>query len=235
MNATSRFANIDALLARAKSDLVRVEQRYNSDLHEKQVTPDLKIDIKNLCENLRSVLDYLARETRALCARPLASNEILYFPMTASRTSFEGTMGTSFPGLENHNKPLWDFLESVQPYHGQSSEWLRAFNRLNNENKHNDLVEQTRSETEQIRVHIGNGGMVAWTPGSVRFGPGVFIGGVPVNPQTQMPLPHPSQRVEKVVWVDFRFRGIEVSALALLRSSLSGIERIASEARKLIS
>ncbi len=51
--------------------------------------------------------------------------------------------------------------------------------------------------------------------------------GVPVNPETQMPLPHSSQTIEKKIWVDFRFADIGVSALWLLSESVSGIDAIA--------
>jgi hypothetical protein len=63
----------------------------------------------------------------------------------------------------------------------------------------------------------------------VKFGSGVFIGGVPVNPSTQMPAPHPSQKVERIIWVDFKFDGINESALALLQESLSGVSKIAAD------
>jgi hypothetical protein len=234
MTGTDRFASISALLQRAKQDLFKIEQEYKNALSAKEISAELRIDIKNFCGNLRSALDYLAREVRAVCSQSLGGNEKLYFPIAVDRTSFEGTMRRSFPDLEGVNKPLWNLLESVQPYNGEQARWLSKFNRLNNENKHNDLVEQTRTEIEQIRVHTHGGGLVSWTPGSVRFGSGVFISGVPVDPRTQMPVPHPSQRVEKVVWVDFRFRDIDDSALALLRASMVGTERICNEVENLL-
>ena len=63
----------------------------------------------------------------------------------------------------------------------------------------------------------------------VKFGAGVRIGGVPVNPDTQMPVPHPSQTVEKIIWVDFRFKGIDVSAIELLSKSVTGVKSIVNQ------
>ena len=83
---------------------------------------------------------------------------------------------------------LWALLESVQPYQ-PGFNWLSQFNKLNNENKHGNLVEQTRKETHRVDVKTQGGGGVSWNPANVRFGPGVFIGGVPINPATQMPVP----------------------------------------------
>jgi hypothetical protein len=42
-----------------------------------------------------------------------------------------------------------------------------------------------------------------------------------------MPVPNSSQKVKVITWVDFRFDGIDVSALVLLKNSLVGISEIA--------
>ena len=119
-------------------------------------------------------------------------------------------------------------LDSTQPYQPAYA-WLGKFNRVNNENKHESLVEQTRTETQRVNVSFGSGS-VSWDPGAVKFGSGVFIGGVPINPSTQMPIPHPSQKIERITWVDFKFDGINESALTLLRESVSGVSKIAANA-----
>jgi len=112
--------------------------------------------------------------------------------------------------------------------------WIGLFNKLNNENKHGDLVEQVRKESHQINVNTQGGGRVSWNPAGVKFGSGVSIGGVPVNPTTQMPVPHPSQTVERIIWVDFRFKGIDVSAIELLSSSVTGVKKIIAQAYSII-
>jgi len=60
----------------------------------------------------------------------------------------------------------------------------------------------------------------------------VYIGGVPVDPSTQMPIPHPSQEVKRIIWVEFHFKDIPGSAIGLLKFSLDGVQRITSEVRK---
>ena len=72
-----------------------------------------------------------------------------------------------------------------------------------------------------------------WTSG-VTFGPGVSVMGVPIDPRTQLPVPHPSIKVERVIWVDFQFAGIGVSALGLLKNALSGIQNIEATVRPLL-
>lgn len=224
-----RKQDIDALLARSNDDFAKIEREYNEALQVQEVSADLRIDIKNFCENLRSVLDYLAHEIREKYCPSASPKDRFYFPILPDHSTFESKMCNWFPGLKVCCSDLWDYLEAIQPYHSDSA-WLGYFNRLNNENKHGCLVQQTRSERQEVRVTTQGGGRVSWNPQSVRFGPGVRIGGVPVDPRTQLPVPHPPQKVERITWVDFRFEGINVSALQLLTSTLEGIQQLSTRA-----
>ena len=59
-----RTSSIQALLRRATSDLQKIEEEYQASLHRQQVPDELRVDIKHLFENLRSVLDYVAHDIR---------------------------------------------------------------------------------------------------------------------------------------------------------------------------
>ncbi len=220
-----RTKSVNALLQRADTQFASIRGIYDKSLHEKHVDDALKVDIKNLCENLRSALDYVAHDIREIHCPSAGASDRFYFPILPDPTKFTQMTGQWFPGLLTAAPKVFQFLESVQPYQNGYS-WLGLFNRLNNENKHGDLVEQSRTETHHIKVAMQSGGSVSWNPGSVKFGGGVFIGGVPVNPATQMPIPHPSQTVERVIWVDFRFSGIDASALGLLAEATKGVKAI---------
>ena len=223
----TRAADVETLLHRCDEDVARVEQSYKASLQSQHVRSDLQVDIKNLCGNLRSVLDYLAHDIRETHC-PTAPKARFYFPILDSRAAFEGQVRNWYPGLDTAAPDLFAYLERVQPYHPAYS-WVGAFNRINNENKHGNLVAQTRVQTEQVRVATQGGGQVNWSPQNVRFGSGVSIGGIPVDPRTQMPLPDPSLRVERIIWVDFRFEGENVSALGLLREAVTGVRAISKE------
>jgi len=230
----SRKSSVDAQINRAGSLLPTIEAEYQNSLNKKSIGDDLKLDIQTFCGHLRSALDYIAKDiVEKHCSNANPRNR-LYFPITNDPQSFSSTMTRSYPDLDNSCNELYAILESVQPYKGNKNTWLKHFNKVNNENKHNDLVEQTRTETKRVDVQTQGGGRVNWNPANVKFGSGVFIGGVPVNPQTQMPVPSPTQKVTIETWVDFRFDGIDVSALALLRDSLNNIGAIASDAYKYI-
>lgn len=220
----NRKADVNALIARSERDIVDVRSAYEKALHDHVISAELRIDIKNLCGNLRSVLDYLAKDIREKHCPNASPNARFYFPILSGANQFQGQMSNWFPGLQANCIDIWNYLESVQPYH-PAFEWLGNFNHINNENKHESLVEQTRIENQRVNVSFG-GGSVSWDPSAVSFGPGVFIGGVPVNPNTQMPVPDPSQEVQRIIWVDFRFDGIDESAITLLEKSLEGVKRI---------
>ena len=127
---------------------------------------------------------------------------------------------------------IYNYFESIQPFNS-GNEWLGHFNKVNNENKHGTLVEQTRhEEVKKITAKSPVGGEVSWDPSSVTYGSGVFIHGVQVDPATHLPEPSTHQTIEKTIWVDFRFLGINVSALSLIKNTLSGVEKISMELRK---
>lgn len=222
---TKRKYSIEAMISRSEEDIASIELTYHQSLKAKEISPDLKIEIKNLCGNLRSALDYLATDIREIFCPEAMTDGIFYFPILSVYTQFRFKMASWFPDLATKQPALWSYLESVQPYHTRY-EWIARFNKLNNENKHDDLVEQIRTESQEVRVTTENGNQASWNRDALTFSEGVIIGGVPVDPKTQLPVPNPSQKVEIVVWVDFQFSGIEGSALHLLKQSLVGISKI---------
>lgn len=134
-------------------------------------------------------------------------------------------MKKSYAKLDINSKKVYDILEQAQPYIKAENQWLTSFNKLNNESKHDNLVPQTRQETKRVNVDIQGGGSVNWNPSGVRFGSGVYIGGVPVDPNTQMPVPSSIQTVTIQTWVDFLLDDINVSAIWLTQESLRRIKK----------
>jgi hypothetical protein len=229
MYLMKRASSIEALLRKSQSVFANLRRAYDASLYEKHVRDDLKVDIKNIFENLRSCLDYLAHdifETHCPSAKP---PDRLYFPIRATAGEFKQAVSRDYPNLETTSKAVYDTLEAVQPYRDP---WLGQFNSLNNDNKHQDLVEQTRTESRQVMVSRG-GGSVSWGPG-VTFGGGVSIMGVPIDPRTQMPVPNNVARTEVVIWVDFRFKENGVSVLPFIETSLKKVEKVFHDLQPLI-
>lgn len=216
-----RSASIEALIRKSRDAFADLKRAYEASLHEKVVREDFKVDIKNIFENLRSCLDYLAHELFETFCKGAKKPDRLYFPIRQTTAEFSQVMSRDYPGLESSRKPVFDLLESMQPYRDP---WLGQFNRLNNENKHQDLVEQTRTETRRVSVTGPGGGGVSWGPG-VRFGSGVRVMGVPINPQTQLPVPNNQVTTNITNWVDFRFKEGGQSVLPFVETSIMRAEQ----------
>ncbi len=229
---SSRQVSTRALLTKVDTQVGKIEAEYNKSLHSQAIDPELRIDIKNACENLRSVLDYLAADIRERHCPTASASDRFYFPILPDKKTFDSRIDQWFPGIRQSAPALVAALEAAQPFQA-GQEWLGQFNRVNNENKHGDLVEQTRVESQQTKVTGQGGGQVSWGPG-VTFGGGVSVMGVPIDPRTQLPIPHPSIKVERITWVDFQFAGVGVSALGLLKQARAGIGKIEAEVRPLL-
>lgn len=147
-----RAASIEALLRKANADFADLRVAYDSSLHEKHVREDLKVAIKNIFENLRSCLAYLANDIFDTHCSSAKKQDRLYFPIRSTADEFRQAIARDFPNLQSAAKAVFDILEEVQSYHDP---WLGQFNSLNNHNKHQDLVEQTRTEARQVTVSRG--------------------------------------------------------------------------------
>lgn len=224
-----RATSIEALLKKATSDAAGLKPAYEASLAQKTVNDDLKVAIKNIFENLRSCLDYMAHDAfDKLCAGATKPTK-LYFPIRSTPSEFQQAIARDFPGLALASKVVHDIFEARQPY---TDPWLGQFNKLNNHNKHQDLVEQTRTESRQVKVSRG-GGSVSWGPG-VTFGGGVSVMGVPVDPRTQLPVPNTVAKTEIVTWVDFRFRETDQAVLPFIDTSVVNVGDLFSKLRALI-
>ena len=156
-----RSASIEALIRKSRESFAGLKGQYEASLNEKAVREDLKVDIKNIFENLRSCLDYIAQELfDAFCAGAKKPDR-LYFPIRHSASEFEQVISRDYPFLAAKCRAAFDIVEAIQPYHDP---WLGEFNGLNNENKHQDLVEQTRTESRRVEVkRAGQGSSAAFT------------------------------------------------------------------------
>lgn len=225
-----RAASIEALLQRANADFQRLQAEYQASLTEKRVRDDLKVSIKNMFENLRSCLDYMAQDIFEIHCPHAKKPDRLYFPIRSTAAEFASATAKDFPGLQQNAKDVYDALEAVQPH---ANPWLGQFNKLNNHNKHQNLAEQTRTESRRVTVSGAGGGSVSWGPG-VRFGPGVRVLGVPIDPATQMPVPNSQVKTDVKIWVDFRFAEIDQPVLPFLQASIQQVDALFRRLRPLV-
>ncbi|MBD8724646.1 hypothetical protein IFT43_14880 [Oxalobacteraceae sp. CFBP 13708] len=224
-----RTASIEALISKSRTTFEDLKKQYDASLSEKLVREELKVDLKNIFENLRSVLDYLAHEIfEATCAGQKLPSR-LYFPIRGSASDFSAAVNKAFPSLQVSAPGIFAALEAVQPY---KDVWLGDFNLLNNANKHLNLTEQTRTEAREVRVSNANAS-VSWGPG-VTFGDGVSVVGVRIDPRTQMPVPNRTTTTEVIIWVDFKFSDNGKSVLPFVEESITKVSDLVRELQKYI-
>ncbi len=216
-----RTSSIEALLKKAIDDEIELRAAYDGSLQEQHVREDLKVVIKNIFENLRSCLDYIAHDIFETHCGAAVKPSRLSFPIKPTAQQFTDVISKDYPGLQVTSPIVYAVIESVQPY---QDSWLGQFNKLNNHNKHQDLVEQTRTEARHVTASSPSG-TVTWGPGAI-FGSRVKILGVPINPETQMPIPNSRIDTRVSIWVDFRFKEIDQPVLPFVKASIANVERI---------
>lgn len=192
---------------------------YHASLDEKYILEDLKVSIKNIYENLRSCLDYIAHDSFEKFCSASKKPDRLYFPIRHTAKDFKSAVSKDFPALEASAPNVYASLEAVQPY---NTGWLDKFNKLNNYNKHQGLVDQTQREIRLVTVRRDDK-TVSWGP-KVAFGSGVSVFGVPIDPSSQMPIPNSVAKTEVVALVEFRFAEIDEPVIAFTEKSITSVE-----------
>ena len=231
----SRYDDIQAQLQAANNALAVIKKEYQISLGAKQIEPRLKIEIKNYLENLRSVLDYLGSEINE---KHCGKRTKAYFPTSCkNREAFRRHIDRYFPGLETVQKNVFDRLESYQPYAPDAPQSLPLFATLVNENKHDRLSPQTRTEERGLKLDFSGGGGITLGAGATMSGTGKIVSGGGVlelrgkiisgdSPAEGLPE---TIRQTVIVWVGFRFDAIDREALPFLKEILGVVEGIASD------
>lgn len=197
--------DVQVLIDEASEQLETVRALYDDSLQKKKVPPRLKVTIKNLLENQRSALEYLARQITEKHGNK--GSAYVYWPVAPTATKFDATMDQKMPGVRKAKKGIATAVGKYQRYQ-PGCEWLGHLVTLTNENKHQRLTAQTRTETRRRSV---GGGAVSWDPSAVTFGSGVWLAGEPVNPVTQR-----TASTVETIYVDWLFDDLGVSALRTL-------------------
>lgn len=209
--------DIDALIAEADSQLSDVRGLYEASLRAQEVTSTLQVKIKNVLENQRSALEYLAH---AIVERDGKAGARSYFPLASASDKFPDLFESQMKGVAGKRPDIRDAIEQRPPYQ-QGYEWLGQLGYLTNENKHRVLSPQTRTETHR---RSAAGGAVTWDPSSVKFGSGVSIGGQQVDPLTQR-----TADTIDLIYVDWLFEQLGVSALGTLDRIQGGLPTMVAE------
>lgn len=222
------------LVRHAREKFPEVRKQYQASLAAHEIRAPLRIDVKNILENVRSALEYAARHLHTAVLKGSAEAKV-YFPIAsrgARRVDFASLANRAVPGVVGRPDVIAE-LAACQEFADTRNGWLPDLATLTNENKHDQLTPQARVETQRVKAEI-DAGAVIWNPAGIKFGEGVYIGGVPVDPRTQMPVPDSRVRVTRETWVDFQFESLKRSVLPFLEECVLGTEGILDRIEKLV-
>lgn len=174
----SRLDDINAVLEVADALLQKIQTEYDQSLSSKAISPKLSVYIKNYLENLRSSLDYIASE---ICEETLSISKAHkpYFPISCENNkAFNAHIDMYFPALDVVNYKLYTVLEELQSYKPSGCKALPKLSKLVNENKHNRLSPQTRTEKRGLIINFPAGQHPDSQPGGqIRADPAVPAAG----------------------------------------------------------
>lgn len=228
-------AGLQSLLDRADELLTELEVEYQKCLHTANVTTRALNITHEVLIKLRSALDHAMRKAWEAYVAPNLSpadreRAHVYFPITSDPHSFRATLGRGrMADLGKACNKLYDFLLERQPFSTDDNRWLDLLRQMAVEGKHIRLTPQKRIETPRITVSGGAAGSVSWDPSSVKFGRGVRIMGVPVDPNTQRIVPDPDVQERREIWVSFTMDGYGVDALAFCKEACRNTRTLIEE------
>lgn len=233
-----RDSDVRDLLEHVDNHLATIKDAYQRALQSKEVPATLRIDIKNAMENLRSALDYMAHDIAEVVVAPhrVTNNLVpirrVYFPYGRDKQAFEESSQRTLPDLRALNLRVFDIIAAIQP-HTCGDMWLYDFCSTLNDNKHDALSAQERSERKSYKIGRAGGGPTISAPaGAIKAPPGaISIGGAPVtfDPSTGIPVQTPGLDVQVVTWVSFKFKDTNVEVYPLIEAATTAIRRTSEQ------
>jgi|SRR5881394_476928 len=198
--------DIDVLIEDASEQLTVVREMYDETLRAQKVPRKLMARIKNVVENQRSVLEYLAHAIYE--QEGDGSGKKAFYPITTRPSEFRLRFERCLPGVAAHCPAVRDAIEARQAYQ-IGNEWLKHLALLTNENKHRRLTPQMRSETKKTRFESGGAAIELGEGASIRLSGGadVVLGGKSIR----------KIEPQEIVYVDWLFEDPPLSVLRTLQ------------------
>ena len=232
----SRLDDITTTLQVTDELFDTIKGGYHQSLRSKAIDPKLTVYIKNYLENLRSCLDYIASEIAENILSIQKSHKPYYPVACQDATQFRKHVDKNLPGLETVHPTLFSKLEALQPWNQEGCRALPKLSKLVNDNKHDQLSAQTRTESKGLRIRfpggagidigagasISGGGIIGSGDGWITPGGGTISGDSPATI---------GQNVQQTVqvWVSFSFTETGDEVLTLLDECRLDVRRIVSE------
>jgi len=238
-----RSNDVKALLEYVCNSLDNLKKAYDQSLELKETSPSLRIQVKNVMENLRSALDYMAQDVHENIILPNLKNQAraskdIYFPYGKDKQTYELNVKKCFPSLEVISHGIYSLFEKIQP-HACGDSWLYDFCKILNENKHDSLSPQTKISKKTYSIApSGQSAVISAPAGGIEAPPGAIdVNGISItfDPNTGIPQMAPGLEVQVITWVYFNFKGTNIEVYPLLMIAFQKIKELTREFYKMIN
>lgn len=221
---------IESQINRANELYSELEREVNIDISNFRVSVRTSELTEEILVKLSVCLDKGINQYWQLKNQPINKN--LRFPISYDERSLKNKLTTY--GLNNLDKTdpkLYALLYNAQPFVSKEYEILSEIDEQGSKKKHRELSFQEKEVVgERITFSSNSGGCVSWDPSYVKFGPGVSINGVPINPDTQLPQykPH-THTLKKERLISVKFHGKNINVLQFCRQSIDAVQTITNQ------
>jgi len=113
-----------------------------------------KVELKNILENLRSVLDYLSGDILSSLKRKTKSIKLpdkVYFPYGQRENHFKKSIKRNLPSLKEEIPEIYNLLRNIQPFVSNDN-WVVDLCSLTNDAKHNQLSKTINKKSIMTRI-----------------------------------------------------------------------------------
>ena len=165
----TRKEQIELIFEVVNEDFLTLEKIYFDSIKSKTLDKRIYIRVKNLLENLRTAYDFVAWD---IIEKNKIEMQRAFFPIHKKTTDINKikiSLNGAFPGLENVNATLYNYLLQIQPALTDENTWLELFNDICGSNKHEMLSLQVRQDDIVNVLTYKNGKTLMWTDGLVDF------------------------------------------------------------------
>ena len=155
----------------------------------------------------------------------------MYFPISKTQNDFNSVIINYGLGNLNQIHPIfYSLILSSQPFSSRSNEILTILQEKGSKQKHQFLIKE-KKESNHIRTTFRSpSGEVSWSPSNVRFGSGVSMLGIPVNPNIQEPafIP-PTHKLIRQYSVSVKLDDKDIEISVLCDSLIKLVEEIVNK------
>lgn len=219
---------LESMIARAERLMGELKDVYNRDLTAKQVSPEALNITHEIIEKCSNVLDQSMTavfETKIKGKITTQPKRGGYFPVAKDERGYKESLSQwKAADLDKIAPDVDAKLRSLQPFTSPKNAIFSRIRELANK-KHTRLIPQKRREQPRVNVSRPGSGSVSWDPSSVRFGSGVTMLGVPVDPRTQMPSHSQGIDIAIEKWISFHLEDGGENAIGFCEAAIQAVHR----------